>query len=143
LLHAIVFYERSGYHPDTLIVLQATSPFRAGKQIKEAIELFDDNCEMVVSVKETKANPYYTLREENEEGWLVKSKEGNFIRRQDCPRVFELNGAIYIMSVDSIKLAHMSNLKFVRGYVMEEIISHDIDTTFDWTIAEAILKKLT
>ena len=78
LIHAINYYESQGYYPDTIILLQVTSPFRTGKHIKEALELFDDKCEMVVSVKETKANPYYVLQEENNEGWLVKSKEGNF-----------------------------------------------------------------
>lgn len=58
LLHAIDFYEKRGYYPDTLILIQATSPFRTGKHIKEDLKLFNDSCEMVVSVKETKANPY-------------------------------------------------------------------------------------
>lgn len=141
LLHAIDFYEKTGYYPDTLILLQATSPFRTGKHIKEALGLFDDNCEMVVSVKETKANPYYTLREENEEGWLVKSKEGDFIRRQDCPKVYELNGAIYIMHITAIKEKPLHKLTRVKKYVMEEISSHDIDTGIDWLMAETIVKE--
>ena len=33
---------------------------------------------MVVSVKETKANPYYILREENRDGFLEPSKQGEF-----------------------------------------------------------------
>ena len=100
LLHAIEFYERNGYNPDIIILLQATSPFRNSKQIQEALDLFDITCEMVVSVKETKSNPYYILREENKDGWLVKSKDGNFTRRQDCPKVYEINGATYIISVN-------------------------------------------
>ena len=31
---------------------------------------------MVVSVKETKSNPYFTLYEETSEGFLIKSKKG-------------------------------------------------------------------
>ena len=77
LLHAVEFYENKGYYPDTLILLQATSPFRTAQHLQEALMLYDITCEMVVSVKETKSNPYYVLREENEQGWLVKSKEGN------------------------------------------------------------------
>jgi CMP-N,N'-diacetyllegionaminic acid synthase len=140
LLHAIDFYEKSGYFPDTIILLQATSPFRTGKHIKEALKLFDDSCEMVVSMKVTKANPYSVLRELNSEGWLEKSKPRNFSRRQDVPKVWELNGAIYLIRVDSIKLFGINNIKRVRGYEMEEIVSHDIDTTLDWIVAEAILK---
>jgi len=141
LLHAIDYYEKTGYYPDTLILLQATSPFRTGNHIKEALELFDEHCEMVVSVKETKANPYNILREENSDGWLEKSKPGNFTRRQDVPKVWELNGAIYIMKVSARKKSSLDKLTRIKKYVMDEIFSHDIDTGFDWIIAEAIVKE--
>lgn len=139
LLHAISYYEDCGYFPDTLILLQATSPFRTGGQIKEALNLFDENCEMVISVKETKSNPYFNLREENTEGWLVKSKEGNFIRRQDCPKVYEINGAIYIIQVNRLKEIPLTDFTKIKKYIMDESSSHDIDTNFDWGIAEILL----
>ncbi len=141
LLHAIDFYERSGYVADTIILLQATSPFRTAKHIEEALTLYDASCEMVVSVKETRSNPYYVLREENEEGWLIKSKEGNCIRRQDCPKVYELNGAIYIMSARDLKMRAPHAFVKVRKYEMDERSSHDIDSTLDWIIAEAMLNE--
>lgn len=140
LLHAIDFYEQKGYYPDTLILLQATSPFRTGQHIKEALELFDKNCELVISVKETKANPYSVLREENSEGWLEKLKPVNFTRRQDLPKVWELNGAIYIVNIASIKSTPLSQLNHVRKYIMDDICSHEIDAPFDWIIAEEILR---
>ena len=77
LLHALNYYENLGYFPDVIILLQPTSPFRTSKQIKEALELYTSNIDMIVSVKETKSNPYFVLREENENGFLVKSKDSN------------------------------------------------------------------
>ncbi|RPA68085.1 acylneuraminate cytidylyltransferase family protein [Cyclobacteriaceae bacterium YHN15] len=139
LLHAIGYHEDFGYKPDTLVLLQPTSPFRTGLQIKEAMQIFDDSCEMVVSVKETKSNPYYVLREENPEGWLVKSKEGNFNRRQDCPTVYELNGAIYIIKVEALKGIPILEFTKVRKYEMDEVSSHDIDNYLDWLVAENLL----
>jgi CMP-N,N'-diacetyllegionaminic acid synthase len=141
LLHAIEFYEKTHHYlPDTLILLQVTSPFRNSFHIQEALKLYDENCEMVVSVKESAANPYYTLREENENGWLVKSKEGNFTRRQDCPKVYELNGAIYIINVKTLKQKALGEFTKVRKYLMDEKSSHDIDTPFDWMIAEKLFE---
>lgn len=139
LLHAISHYEQLGYFPDTVILLQATSPFRTGEHLNTALALFDETCEMVVSVKATKANPYYMLREENNEGWIVKSKDGNFFRRQDCPAVYELNGAIYIMHTDALKSKSLSEFTKVRKYLMDERSSHDIDSMVDWMVAEALL----
>ncbi len=133
-----------GFFPDTIVLLQPTSPFRTDSQLKEAIESFENKkteIEMLVSVKETKSNPYSVLREENREGFLVKSKKSNATRRQDFPVVYELNGAIYIMKVKSLKTKKISDFKKVIKYVMDDISSHDIDTTFDWLVAELILDR--
>ncbi|WP_268034980.1 acylneuraminate cytidylyltransferase family protein [Algoriphagus sp. PAP.12] len=141
LIDALDFYEKSGYCPDSLILLQPTSPFRTEFHIKEALALFDDTCDMLVSVKETKSNPYYILREENENGWLVKSKEGDFIRRQDCPKVYELNGAIYIIQVNALKSKAIQDFEKVRKFEMDEWSSLDIDDLMDFAIAEYILSQ--
>jgi len=136
LLHAIKFYEAKGYRADTIVLLQPTSPLRAGNHIREALQLYSNDIDMVASVKETKSNPYYVLFEENNDGFLLKSKEANFIRRQDCPEVWELNGAIYIINVKSLKKSPMIEFTKIRKYVMKEIDSVDIDTIFDWKLVE-------
>lgn len=142
LLNAIEFYESSGYFPDTIILLQPTSPFRTSDQIEDALKLYTDRIDMVVSVKETKSNPYYILFEEDKNGFLIKSKKANFHRRQDCPSVWELNGAIYIINVSSLKKNKISDFEKIIKYEMDEISSHDIDTNFDWKIAEIIANDI-
>lgn len=141
LLHAVNYYESIGYSPDVVVLLQATSPFRSSRHIKEALNLYDESCEMVVSVKETNANPYYVLREEDESGYLVPSKKGNFTRRQDCPKVYEINGAIYIINVKALKQKSISEFSKVKKYLMDDISSHDIDDMVDWKFAEFLLQN--
>ena len=143
LLHAVNFYEKKGYYPDTLILLQPTSPFRTSNQIKEAIDCYKKSIdiEMVVSVKETRSNPYYVLREENNEGFLIKSKESNITRRQDLPKVWELNGAIYVIDIKSLKERNLNQFSKVKKYEMDELSSHDIDTMFDWDVACTIVNN--
>ncbi len=141
LLNALTYYEANDYTPDLIILLQPTSPFRTGEHIQEALALLDNSCDMVVSVKETKANPYSVLFEENQEGLLEKSKKGNFTRRQDCPQVLELNGAIYIIKVSSLKKYNSFESMKIKKYLMEELHSIDIDTPLDWGIAESIILK--
>lgn len=140
LIHALNYAESNGYNPDILVLLQPTSPLRTAKHIREALELYHDSLDMVVSVKETKSNPYYVLFEENEEGFLEKSKEGNFTRRQDCPKVWELNGAIYIINKNTLirKTLFHDDVKLIK-YRMEEQSSIDIDTPFDLSLVELYL----
>ena len=142
LLHALDFYEKKGNHYDALVLLQNTSPFRTAEHLKEALKLYTPDVDMVVSVKECAANPYYCVFEENGEGFLHVSKgDGTIYRRQDAPRVYEYNGAIYIINPESLKKQHMHQFKKRVKYVMDEMSSFDLDTMTDWKIAEMIKKE--
>lgn len=142
LLHALNFYEKQGRHYDVVLLLQNTSPFRKAEQIKEALKLYTPDVDMVVSVKECPANPYYCVFEEDNNGYLHVCKgDGNIFRRQDAPKVYEYNGAIYIMNAKILKTTHMHKMQKRVKYVMDDMSSFDLDTMTDWNIAESIVKE--
>lgn len=142
ILHAIDFYKNNlGKLYSKVCLLQPTSPLRTAQHISEAFELWNDNLDMIVSVKETKANPYFNLFEEDKNGFLKKSKEGDFARRQDTPKVWEYNGAIYIISTASIKSVPLTHFKSIDKYVMSETASVDIDNEMDWFLAEKSINQ--
>ena len=142
LLHALNFYEEQGRHYDVVLLLQNTSPFRKAEQIKEALTLYNEDVDMVVSVKECAANPYYCVFEENSEGYLHVCKgDGNIFRRQDAPKVYEYNGAIYIMNAEKLKTTHMHKMQKRVKYVMDDLSSFDLDTMWDWEMAESIINQ--
>lgn len=142
LIHALNFYEEQGKQYNTVLLLQTTSPFRTAEQVKEALQLFDNsNADMVVSVKECPANPYYNVYEEDMDGYLHVCKgDGNVFRRQDAPKVYEYNGAIYIMNADELKRTHMHKMPHRIKFVMDAKSSFDLDTMQDWKMAEMMLK---
>lgn len=141
VLHALDFYTRKGKTYDAVILLQPTSPLRSELSLREAISLYDSDIDMVVSVKRTAANPYFKLYEEDQQGFLVKSKSGNFKTRQEAPDVWELNGAIYIYNVRSLLRSSPAEFKKVRKYVMNDIESIDLDSPMDWAVAEFLKQK--
>lgn len=144
LLHAIDFYEKRSIAYDQILLLQPTTPIRSKKHILDILDMKAKNLsvDMIVSVKESKENPYFTLFEENELGFIEKSKKGNFIRRQDCPKVYALNGSIYLISIDSLKRNRMDQFTNIKKYLMEDdIYNIDLDTVADWVLAEHIVKK--
>lgn len=136
ILHALETYESlNDKIYDAIVLLQPTSPFRTLEQVKDCITLYDNSMDMVVSTKLSSANPYYNLFEETD-GFLKPSKEGNYTRRQDCPEVWEYNGAIYVINSNSLRQQKMKAFSKVKKYSMSEETSIDIDTPLDWKIAE-------
>lgn len=143
LLHAIEFYEKRGKCYDAIVLLQPTSPFRCKHHVEEALSLFSKDIDMVVSVKEVTANPYYNCFEENDDGFLFVSKgSGNFIRRQDVPKVWEYNGAVYVINIESLKRMSIHKFKKVVKSQMDEISSLDLDSPLDWKIAELLFNEI-
>ncbi len=142
VLHALSFYESINRKVDVIILLQPTSPFRRELDVKEMIKLYNPSIDMVVSVKEAVSNPYYNSFEENKDGSLIISKgDGKFERRQDAPKTWEFNGSIYIINPNSLRQKGMSGFTCVKKYVMDDYHSVDLDTPFDWKIAELMIKE--
>lgn len=142
LIHALDFYQQKDVYYDIVLLLQPTSPFRLKRHIEEAINLYSDSCDMVVSVRDASANPYYNLFEEDEFGYLHISKgKGSYTRRQDAPKVWEYNGSIYTINSKSLKTSRMSDFSRIIKYPMENIYSIDIDMSLDWIIAEELIKN--
>ena len=142
LLHALDFYEKQGRHYDVVLLLQNTSPFRSSLHVKEALELYSPEIDMVVSVKETSSNPYYNCFEENGNGFLMISKgDGLYTRRQDVPKAYEYNGAIYVINPESLKKMPLGKFSKRIKYVMDDIHSVDLDNVIDWKFAELIIKE--
>lgn len=141
IMHALNFYEKLGSTFDSVLLLQPTSPFRNQDDFNEMVANYEEDLDMVVSVKHSKENPYFTLFEENTDGFLKKSKEKKFERRQDCPEVFAYNGSMYLINVKSIKNSSHSEFKRIKKIIMPEERSVDIDTYADWNLAEFYLNK--
>ena len=141
--HALEFYKQRGVHYDSIVLLQVTSPFRRVEQVKKVVSQFHKDIDMVASVCKASANPYYLLFEEDIQGFLVKSKEGHFKTRQDCPEVWQLNGSVYVINPKSLeKYDSFSHFKKVEKSVMPALMSVDIDNDLDWEFSEYLSTKI-
>lgn len=142
ILHAIQYYEALGRLYDNIVLLQPTSPFRTKEDVEMCLSKYDSDCDMVVSVKPAASNPYYDIFEEDVNGNLVISKgDGKITRRQEAPKCYEYNGAVYVININSLKTKHMNDFQKVRFYEMSEIHSVDLDTMLDWKYAELLIQE--
>lgn len=144
IIHAMDWADAQAIDYNCVILLQPTSPFRRASHILDALELFDPEvADMVVSVCEASSNPYYNCFETNpESGFLHISKgDGLLTRRQDAPKAWEYNGAIYIINPQSIRQMPMGLFPRRIPYVMQREDSLDIDSPIDLEIARILINK--
>lgn len=142
ILHAMDFADSQGICYDCVVLLQPTSPFRDGRHVAEALALYDPAAtDMVVSVCEARANPYYNCFETDpESGFLHISKgDGLLTRRQDAPKAWEYNGAVYVINPASIREMPLGAFPRRIPYPMSAEDSLDIDTPLDLTVARALM----
>ena len=142
LIHALDFYRDRGIDYDTLVLLQPTSPMRTADDVRTALALYSPDIDMVVTVKEAASNPYYNCYETDNDGFLHISKgDGGYTRRQDAPKVWEYNGAVYVINVESLRRMPLSAFTRRRMSVMPAERSVDLDTPIDWLIAEKLIEN--
>ena len=118
-----------------LVLLQPTSPLRDEKDIDEAISklIQEKDATALISVKEID-NKILKAFKINNNGYLegISNNKYPFMRRQDLPKVFMPNGAIYIISINEFLKTKRLFSDNAISYLMNEEKSLDIDTIDDF-----------
>lgn len=143
MLHALDFYRSQGVEYERLVLLQPTSPLRTANDVRGAMSLYTPHIDMVVSVTPAKANPYYDIFETDpESGFLHISKgDGLYTRRQDAPKVWQYNGAVYVINTRSLRRGPLGSFRRRIMYEMPADRSVDLDSLLDWQLAESLACK--
>jgi CMP-N-acetylneuraminic acid synthetase len=139
VLNSIVDIEKYDY----LILLQPTSPLRDEKDIDSAIELLiEKKATALISTKQID-NKILKAFKNDENGYLegIANNKYPFMRRQDLPKVFMPNGAIYIVSIKEFLKTKKLFTDETISFEMSEEKSFDIDTLEDLKICKTILEK--
>lgn len=142
MLDAASWAREHGINFEYILLLQPTSPFRTADDALRCMELYEKELpDMAVTVKEASANPYYNCFETDTATGALKISKGDglYTRRQDAPKAWEFNGAVY--AINPLSLKQMPMGKFPRRIPCEMPAerSLDLDTPLDWAIAEAII----
>ena len=141
--------ERVGYRPDSVMILQPTSPLRTADDIRASVELLDrSGADSMLSVSEVPGHdhPMRTLRlnEKNEAVLFVTGDpvRKRINRRQDLPEAWVMNGAIYAFQT-ALLSGEVPTLYGDRvvAYKMPRERSISIDDIHDWHAAERALLK--
>ncbi|GAH56152.1 unnamed protein product, partial [marine sediment metagenome] len=122
---------------------QPTSPLRSSGDIKAAINLYLENadCESLVSVAECEHPISWAMNIKN--GYLIPFFDEKYLkeRRQEHLTTYVPNGAIYVISLESLYKNQNFYSDKTLAYIMPVERSIDIDTEYDFMIAEFLIKK--
>lgn len=146
VVEVIKNYEKLGKSFDTFTLLQPTSPLRTGEDIIKAYGIMQEkSTDAVISVCESD-HPiewYHPLADDGSMTYFAEAEEKSVDRRQDAQPFYRMNGAIYLLNMKYfLDAPHSTYRGKVYAYIMDKYSSVDIDTQFDFDIAEAIMKKV-
>lgn len=139
ILHAL---ENIKQNYDYLLLLQPTSPFRTSKQIDDIIKQgLDREAPLTVSVSEVKKHPSFMYKLTENLTLTPITSNQQHKRRQDMPKIYEYNGALYLSSIPYLLKNKSFKTEDVQAFIMDTITSVDIDEPIDWDFSEFLIKK--
>lgn len=142
VIHAINYLKNNNEFFDYVILLQPTSPLRTSYDIDDAIEtIIQKNESSLVSVCEVDENPILMRTIEEDRLKPIISFNGDNLRRQELPKFYIFNGAIYISKVSIILEDKTMVDEKSYAYIMDKNKSVDIDNLLDLKLAEYIMKE--
>jgi len=139
-LHALDWYEDARGKVDGLLLLQPTSPFRSRETVVRGIELFRVNHRSVLGVSPALSHPMWCLHIDGKSIRPFVGSGGMHQRSQDLPPAYVLNGAFYLIEPGELRKQRSFYGDAAMPLIIDEPAeSIDIDTEWDWKIAEALL----
>lgn len=137
MLHVLqVLRRREDYLPSYMVLLEPTCPFKTSKDIDLAVQrIVDSNADSLLSVY--KSELFF---------WSANGKPLNYDpkrrpRRQDRKDEFIENGTIFITKAQTFLKEKCRLTGKIVLFEMPREISWEMDSPFDWEIAECIISK--
>jgi CMP-N,N'-diacetyllegionaminic acid synthase len=141
LQHAVRWLEANGGpRPDVVVTIQPTSPFRVGADIDATIaKVLDTGAESGQTLVEASYHPFFMKTLDGDRTVALFPDGHRYVRRQDAPPVYQPSGAVYVTRYDV--LMHDGHVlgKDNRGIVMGFESSVNIDTEWDFLLADLML----
>lgn len=144
--HTVKEYERvTGKKVDILVDRDPTNPSIKPDDIEGCIKLLKKNpkIDTVTTAFEAHINPYFNMMEVNNKGFLEISKKPKkpILRRQDAPKVYQLNSGVICMWRDSVVNGKTVYTDKVKLYEVSNDRAVMIDTELEFQFAEFLMEK--
>lgn len=144
VIHTLEVLKEEKYIPDIIVLLQPTSPLRTHEDIDNAIQRFLEtkDCSALVSITEFDHPPLWALKIDDNVLKPVFGKKYLKMRRQELSKLYRPNGAIFIIYPQVLYSERTFYPEKTTYYIMPPERSIDIDTEFDFIIAEKLMTEM-
>ncbi|MCA9401199.1 MAG: acylneuraminate cytidylyltransferase family protein [Candidatus Omnitrophica bacterium] len=144
--HALIECEKKYQEVfDMVVDLDATAPIRTIQDLDMALEKFEHSDALTLfSVVKAHKNPYFNMVEDHQ-GYarICKSLKGEVYRRQDTPKVMDMNASIYFYRRQYL-LDHETPVPITEKslyHEMDELSAYDIDREIDFKFLEFLMNE--
>lgn len=124
---------------DIVVLLQPTAPLRDIKDVEGCINLIiKKNADTVISITDVGSRHptgIYKIKNKNELVPFVKINKSGF-NRQELEKIYWRTGSVYVIKRHVLINEKAIYGKKVLGYNIPEERSFNLDTLFDWKLAE-------
>ncbi|MFM8866939.1 MAG: cytidylyltransferase domain-containing protein [Ilumatobacteraceae bacterium] len=125
---------------DVVVLLQPTSPLRLPSDIDRAVTMLAERkANSVMSVCEVATSPYWMFTIDGSDKLQRILPKRPVATRQELPPCFEINGALYVVTVEWFRASQLFVDDDTLAYVMPRERSVDVDTPEDLATAERLL----
>ena len=138
--------DQEGALPDTMISIPTTAPLRLPSDLENCLDEYEKGeADVVVTVTDAHRSPYFNMvtRQADDRVSLVMPPAAGISRRQDTPLVHDMTTVAYVMSSHFV-LQHASLFEG-RVHAVHVPVERalDIDTPFDFRVAEMLIAERT
>lgn len=144
--HAIQTLEASPGVPkiDVFVCIPTTSPLRTIGDVEACLQmLLDTDADVVMTVTPAQRNPFFNMVIVNEAGYARPAivSERSVVNRQQAPPAFDVTTVAYAARPNFILSASSLFEGRVRTVLVPSERALDLDTEWDWRIAEWLLSQ--
>lgn len=141
--HAIEWTRKNFGNFDRFVSLPVTSPLRIVEDVKKCLAALDERTDVVITVTPAQRSPWFNMVSLNDNGYinLVIDGSDKVTRRQDAPKIFDLTTIGYVLRPDFIMEKQNIWEGKVRSVLIPQERAIDIDTEFDFKIAEFLMRE--
>ena len=143
--HAIDFFEKAGQPFDIFTSIPVTAPMRRPEDIEKCIRLLEKSPETdaVITVTRARRHPAFNMvtLDDTMGARLATPPEHHIYRRQDAPELYDITTVAYASRPEFIRTAEGIFEGRVNAVVVPEERALDVDTAFDFKIAELLMSN--